>query len=581
MQALRILFSLILISAAIPVSAQTVPQPTLVPATVVVHVTNHANGTPVPGMNVYLVRSRGRGDTASDFEYGETDTSGTATITGELAAGPWMLEIFNGGALFEKLTTTLFVTPGKTYYEVAYPLVPSRTSHPPVNLDQPRTLSIRVLGRMPNGQIVPVHYATIYNIKGTKVIMTGYDGTAVVSSNVPLGEYAQLTAEAVNWEPSTEAFIAGASQSGSRLTRADDYITFTLNAKNGEVGEHAVEVRVRGRKNGALVPVHYATIYDANGKKILMTGYDGTGQGMVPDVPPGESYRLTAEANHWKNATQSVTAAGASNASLNQPFRAALGSGTYRDIADFILEPEQAAQTNMLTVEVLSHADDKPIAGASVTLYKGSGFPGKAIARGTTSAQGEISFDSETMTDARSSGEAKVGATHGGFSSNTQSVSSEELGAGEHRFVLYLRPKRGGPNEYDTSGQWEFTWTWSVTSVDFVGTVSGGPKSFTFSGTVAGGGNAIWTAKEGTASCNINAQNPKHATMTCTASFPPGGTNDKGSSWTGQTTNGTLSRYFYGKATHFQYTGRNGHGQASGSPPADIDLFQLVPRNGA
>ena len=580
MQALRLLFPLILISVTLPASAQTGAQSkTPVAATVVVHVSNYANGTPVPSMNVYLLRTRGAGDFDSDFEYGQTDADGTATITGKLLPGPWMVEIYNGGSLFDKLIGTLIVVPGQTYYELAYPLKPSRTSHPPVNLDRPRTLFIRVQGRMPDGRIVPVHYATIYNNQGAKVVMTGYDGTATVKSNVPLGEYSQLTAEAVNWDTATEAFIAGASI-GSRLTRADDYINFTLNAKNRGGGEHAVEIRVRGRKNGQLVPVHYAVIYDENGKKVAMTGYDGMAHGMVPDIPPGETYRLTAEANHWKNATQSVVAGGASNVQLHQPFGAILSGGTYRDIADFVLDPEQTAEHSTLTVEVLNHDDDKPIGGASVTLYKGSGFPGKAIARGTTDPHGEIAFDSETMADARASGEAKIGATHGGFSANTQSVSSEELGGGEHRFVMYLRPRKAGSSQYDLSGQWEFTWTWSVTSVDFVGTVSGGPTAFTFSGKVAGGGNAIWTAKEGSASCNINAQNPNAATMTCTASFPAGGSNGNGGSWTGQTTKGTLSRSYFGKAKRFIYEGRYGHGQASGNPPAGIDLFRLAPKSG-
>gem|GEM_PF-2062960 len=129
---------------------------------------------------------------------------------------------------------------------------------------------------------------------------------------------------------------------------------------------------------------------------------------------------------------------------------------------------------------------------------------------------------------------------------------------------------------YDLSGQWIFTWTWSVTSVSFIGTVSGGQHAFTFQGKVLGGGNAVWTAKEGSATCSLNSAKPTAASMTCTATFPD-------STWSGQT-NGTFSTMtILGRGKKFDYRGR-GKGTASSptatpGPPAGIDAFELKPKD--
>ena len=141
-----------------------------------------------------------------------------------------------------------------------------------------------------------------------------------------------------------------------------------------------------------------------------------------------------------------------------------------------------------------------------------------------------------------------------------------------------MNPKCKKPqpsSAYDLSGQWIFTWTWSVTSVSFIGTVSGGQHAFTFQGKVLGGGNAVWTAKEGSATCSLSAAKPSAASMTCTATFPD-------STWSGQT-NGTFSTMItHGRGKQFDYRGR-GKGTASSptatpGPPAGIDAFELKPK---
>lgn len=537
-----------------------------------VYVKNASNGTAVPGRNVYLVRDEARvaGDSRpfSYFEAEETDVEGTARMVGALMPGTWSLEVY-GGSLFDNAVQQIVIQPGVYSYQTTLALKPFngryQTRDLPFHPAGERGLYIRVQGRDPKtGQNVPVRYAEIYSLQGHPIVMTGYDGTAVIWHTVPLGEMSTLKAEALHWEPGTASFISGAAESGSRLTRSDDYINFVLNS-NETPEQHNVLVRVQGRQNGSLVPVHYAMIYDSQGHEVVMTGYDGTATAKVYDLPVGEEYQLHAEANHWKNGTATVTVGAQENSRLT--------SGN--DRANFILEPEAGEEAAPLTIQVLNHSTDKPIAGATVTLYKPNRFPGTAVSHGTTNSDGEISFTAEEIAAARLNGEARVGATHGDFTPNVQNVSSEQLSKSGTNFALFLRPL---PSGFDLSGDWVFTWTWSVTSVDFIGKVSGGPHTFSFSGKVLGGGNAIWTAKAGTATCSLNAANPKASTMSCSASFPPSGPNDKGGSWTGQTTKGQFSATIYGKAKKFDYRGAYGHGQASGNPPAGIDLFELKPK---
>lgn len=568
MHALRVAFIAVFVAAfasPVPVGAQN-GIPSAVTARVVVHVTNASNGTAVPGRNVYLVREAGwqGSGTNSTFEAGETDVEGTAVITGALLPGAWIVEVY-GGLLFDYAMATIHVTPGQSAYEVSLPMKPSsgrwRSRDLPVRPPGERALYIRVQGKLPNGKIVPVKYAAIYTPQDREIVMTGADGTAVIWHRVPLGEMLTLRAEANHWEDGTASFIAGASESGSRMTRADDYINFMLNSTEPP-GKHTLSIRVQGRKNGKLVPVHYAMISDSQGHEVVMTGADGTAVAHVYDLPVGEQYQLHAEANHWKPGTETVTTGASQNTRLT--------SGN--DFVNFVLEPEESEiGGRTLLAEVLDHDTDKPISGATVTLYKPNRFPGKAVARGTTDANGHLLFNSEMIGRAQLQGQARLGATHGGYAPNVQDVSAEQLGAGEHRFVLFLRQRKQASG-FDLSGPWVFTWTWSVTSVDFIGTVSGGPQAFTFQGKVLGGGNAIWTAKEGSATCNLNAEKPAAAVMTCTASFPDGG------AWTGQTAQGEFSKVLYGHAKRFQYEGRHGKGQAKGSPPAGIDLFELKPK---
>jgi len=135
------------------------------------------------------------------------------------------------------------------------------------------------------------------------------------------------------------------------------------------------------------------------------------------------------------------------------------------------------------------------------------------------------------------------------------------------------KPYQGG---FDMSGEWSFNWTWSVTSVDFLGTMTqGGATSWTYTGKVSGGGNAIWTAKEGSVTCTLsgkpNVQTPP-AKLSCVAQFPgPNG------NWTGAT-DGAISTVLYAKGKKkIEYRGR-GKGTGGDGKPAGIDNFSIQPK---
>jgi hypothetical protein len=129
---------------------------------------------------------------------------------------------------------------------------------------------------------------------------------------------------------------------------------------------------------------------------------------------------------------------------------------------------------------------------------------------------------------------------------------------------------------FDLSGEWILTWTWSVTSVDFAGTVSGGAGHWTYTGTLAGGGNAVWSPKKGsgTVNCTLSGTMGAKGTIECNASF----SDPQPSSWTGTAT-GALEAMSSGAKRNFEFSGRNGHGQASGQPPAGIETLQLQPKD--
>jgi len=128
----------------------------------------------------------------------------------------------------------------------------------------------------------------------------------------------------------------------------------------------------------------------------------------------------------------------------------------------------------------------------------------------------------------------------------------------------------------DLSGDWKFTWEWSVTAVEFVGTLSGAGNSWSYQGTLNGGGNAVWHPKkgDGSAHCTLTGNIGKPGHISCSANFagsPP-------SSWAVEG-DGTVEGIFDGKKHQIMFRGR-GLGTGGDGKPASADLLELQPGNG-
>lgn len=397
--------------------------------TVIIQLSNATDGGPAPGCNVYLEKIGGG---FMDFAAGTSNQDGTVAITAPMSPGQWYVD-YHGGS-FKAMREIITIVPGKLSYAFAYslPRTANRINYtPPKPVQQgERALTIRVRGRLANGQIVPVHYATIYSAKGdSPIATTNYDGLVQVRHNVPLGETMTLRAEATKWRTASSSFIAGASEGGTGLTRADDYINFMLNGSGRGVDENIeLFVRVVGRtSDGTTVPVRYATIYDAAGQKLVMTGYDGRGVVKRP-FSREENHVLTAEANHWKTGTTSFIVGEAQEA---------------RKSVTFVLESDATPAPEAkrpLTVHVLDRTTDKPIPAARVTLFKPVNFPGTAISTRNSDAGGEVVFDGASVGQAQVDGASRVGASAVGYETTAQTVAASFTTGGGGTYTLYLKP---------------------------------------------------------------------------------------------------------------------------------------------
>jgi 5-hydroxyisourate hydrolase-like protein (transthyretin family) len=406
---------------------------------VFVHVSSTAGGA-VPGCKIFFVKPGGR---VEDIDSADTDATGTAIFEGTFSPGKWEIETYRQyRGLFESAKTVLVITPRQSEYQVALALQPTANSswarRGVDTSNSPRNLLIRVEGRMANGRLVPVQYAIVKNQRGDYITTTDAEGLAYAQHSLPLGEMMEVRAEApprgyqhALWRPGTGSFIVGASEGGTRITRTDDYVNIVLEREAGSsetAGTHPITIRVQGRMpNGELVPVHYATIYDEHDKKIVMTGYDGTGQGVVADLPTGETYKLHAEANHWKTGVEAVSAGAHESSNMTSA----------QDYVTFVLEPEQPPTT--LTIRVLDHQSDAPVAGAHVTLLKRVGFPGKPAASATTDSEGYAKFDEEAIASARSSGDPRVSASAASYSKSVQDLGSSIFARSDANYLLYLK----------------------------------------------------------------------------------------------------------------------------------------------
>jgi hypothetical protein len=469
--------------------------PNAVHVVINVFVVNASNGTAVPSREVQI-QKLGKQCGAPQYN-SETNSGGAAKPLPFWMCPGFVLITVPGGDLFKTYQRVIQIVPGQETYNVAVALEPKPQSPTlPSNkyLNQTdRILHIRVQGRMPDGSLVPVHYATILDLGLNRLGSTGYDGTAIIKHKEAIGELVTLRAEAgvtgkEEWKPATASFIVGAAERGLRTMRSEDYVNFILGGNKEPTEEHDLDITVWGLKaNGARTAVRHAEVYDSEGHLLASTGYNGRATARVK-TPLGENYTVKAEASHWKPATETVQSGSTGGI-----------SATYaHDAVTFVLEPERVAPP--LTVEVLNHDTDKPVAAATVTLYKPSGFPGKAVAHSTTNAEGLATFAAEEVDSALLNGDARVGATHGGAKSAIQTIAGSLLSGESPHYLIYLKSKT-------ENTRWSGTWYEGPFTVQ----VSGGTGSLGFTSTRAQGvGTCCPLTDNGGGSCTV-----KGNTATC------------------------------------------------------------------
>jgi|GEM_PF-4991502 len=124
----------------------------------------------------------------------------------------------------------------------------------------------------------------------------------------------------------------------------------------------------------------------------------------------------------------------------------------------------------------------------------------------------------------------------------------------------------------DLSGDFAFTWEWSVTRVTYLGKVTqAGPTTWNYEGKLQGGGNAIWHPKlgDGSVKCTLTGAFGKPGHISCTAPF------STGTPWTVEG-DGTIGGI--GPKHQIYFRGR-GKGTGGDGKPADADFLELQPAN--
>jgi 5-hydroxyisourate hydrolase-like protein (transthyretin family) len=441
-----------------------------------VYLFNKQTGAPVPSTTVYFEQSRTAACPTGAAYSAPTGADGIANFTvpacvGEAAIVVNVSQNFPGGAAL-----VFAVNRGQLTYFARVPMTPMSQSDinaEPSNkfFNQDRTLHIRVVGRA-GGKLLPVHYAQIFDQQGNKIATTNYQGTAAVKHKEVVGETVTLRAVPADmpanwkegWEPASASYIVGASEGTVRTTIPEDHITIVLNGNNNNVEQHPLDVIVRGSKpqrtdvKCRCVRVAGAKIVDQQGHVLGVT--NASGQATVTiEVPLGEEYTVRAEAKHWITASESLQSGSIGNAGV--------ASTIAHEHVEFLLQPNTNEQGN-ITVEVLDRETDKPIGGASVTLYKPDHFPGTSVGTGSTDAEGNSTFDAEEADRAMLNGEARIGVKHPGYESAVQTIAARS----DH-FVVYLKEKKEEGNAALTAGTPKLVgtippgWTMTTSSISY------------------------------------------------------------------------------------------------------------------
>ena len=451
-----------------------------------VFVTNAETNDELVSMNVHFDEAP---SACNGFHGGHvtdhTLRGGEAQMNFVACTGPATITVI-GNADFETQTKSIEIQPGQAGYNVVFKMEPKG-----------RVLHIRVRGRDASGNLVPVHFATVYDQQGRHVATTDYNGMATARMRETLGETVTMRADGGSkWGEASSSFIVGASEGGTALTRSDDYINFVMKGTGDENAE-GVEliISVVGQGSKGHVPVHNASIYDGEGRHLVTTDYNGKASVSVKVPANGEPYTIKVDAgSRWKPASKEIFG-GPRGSNGTVPYNLA-GSRAVM----VVLEPSTSAKE--LTVEVLNHDTDKPVGSATVTLYKPDKFPGTPVAHAETNLEGIATFSADEVAEAMLNGSAHVGATHGGSKSAVQTLSGELLQGEAPKYVLYLK-------ETEVKTKWSGTWYQGAYTIH----VSGGNGSLSFTALRQSDlGTCCPTIDQGSGSCTV-----KGNVATCTA----------------------------------------------------------------
>lgn len=447
-----------------------------------IYVANSRTGGAVPSVTVYFAQQRTAPCPSGAYGSAETGPDGVADLY--LTACAAIAEVWvspnqtfpGGGAGF------VHIVSGQSFFQWRLSMTPAGISAP-----EARILHIRVRGRAADGSLVPVHFATVYDAQGNHIVTTDYNGMATAQTREPMGETITLRADGGSkWGEGTSSFIVGASEGGTTLTRSDDYINFVLKGSSETSEDVELQINVLGQGTGGRVPVHNASIYDADGHHLVTTDYDGKASVQVKVPANGEPYTIRVDAgSRWKPASKEIFG-GPRGSNGTVPYNL-----TGARAVTVVLEPSTAAKE--LTVEVLNHDTNNPVGSATVTLYKPNKFPGTAVAHAETNLEGLATFSADEVAEAMLNGSAHIGASHGGSKSSVQTLSSELLQGESPRYVLYLK-------ETEERTKWSGTWYQGP----YVIRVSGGNSSLSYTALRQSDiGTCCPTIDQGSGSCTV------------------------------------------------------------------------------
>lgn len=196
--------------------------------------------------------------------------------------------------------------------------------------------------------------------------------------------------------------------------------------------------------------------------------------------------------------------------------------------------------------------------------------------RTRTFASQPVNLTAETLSGALTINVPEEGRAIGGSFSVTCDIASDHPLNTSNTATVDVPVIADTGKALDISGDWTLTWTWSVTSVWYVGTVTGGPDTWKYQGSLKGGANAIWTPKVDSSqiTCTLtgnpnstDANGNSTGSISCSATFSNG-------PWQGKA-NGTLQTNSIANGMYtFAFTG-SGDGTGSDGKPAQIDDLDL------